>query len=578
MRVVYRDPDLGYLDSCLWVPKKHIPLEATKAALQFNTMDSRTMRFLTLWQETEHHLLIPREFWDPSSFSFEVVDCRPTEYPSTQVTSKITLDFKNPGETTQRDAVQSMREARGGILQLACGKGKTVCALELIAQEKVPAMIVVDNTHLMEQWEKAIEQFLHIPGGLGFIRGDRFDWDKDVVLTTYQTLSARAAEFPEHARRRFGLLIWDEAHHMAAPTWLVSADLFPGKRIGLTATPERADGMHVVYDFHLGKVLYKDLTQELKPQIFFLWTGLEVDTSDPLIKEKTCDVNGELHTGLLAGYFGQWRQRVDFILKEVRDAAAQGRKILVLSYSVAELVNMLAVWNNETSLYSDIPTPTPADVGETLDPQYLDDRTIRKLQRKRGELFDVLNHRVPLKHPLTAQDIKGIQMHVDEINNRLKQHEVAEKIQKELEKRQARYVKDLLANHGGKSTAGLMIGDIKPKERARMLREKQVTFAIMKYGREGLDEQSLDTVFVCEPMSQKNALQQLMGRVLRFVAGKKQPIVVFFEDNIGPIIGMCQNLRRHLNQWPLEEGGPFTYTLVGHPRKGRGTRTWGMKI
>lgn len=571
MRIVRRDPEKGYLDQALWVPKKHVSVDSVKAALTFSTMDARQMRFLTLWRETEHHLVIPREYWPLANLPFEVVDARQMNFPRTQVKSKITLDFKSPNETTQRDAVQAMQDSRGGILQLACGKGKTVCALELIAREQVPALIVVDNTHLIEQWQKSIAMFLDIPSGLGVIQGGKLDWKKDVVLTTYQTLAARAEEFPEDARRHFGLVIWDEAHHMAAPTWLVSADLFTGKRIGLTATPTREDGMHVVYDFHLGPVLYKDLTQELKPEIFFMWTGLEIDVTDPKVKEKVCDVNGELHTSMLNSYFGQWRARMDMILKEVTSAAAQGRKILVLSYSIAELVNMLAIWNGEASLYSDVPTPTPADVGETLDPYPLDERTILRLQKKRGELFDALNGK---GKPLTPQERKGIQLHVDDINTRLKKHEVHEKIEKELAKRQERYVKELLEKHGGASTAGLMIGDIKPKERARMLAEKQVTFAIMKYGREGLDEPSLDTVFVCEPMSQKNALQQLMGRVLRKRSGKKQPIVVFFEDNIGPIIGMCQNLRRHLNSWPVEEGGPFSYELVGHPRKGKGQRTW----
>lgn len=569
MRVVQRDPDKGYLAEMLWCPKKYIPVEATKAALTFSTMDDRQMRFLTLWQETEDHLLIPREFWDPSTFSFEVIDCRPTRFPVTDVKSRITLDFKSPGETIQKDAVSAMQAGRGGILQLACGKGKTVCALELIAREKVPALIVVDNTHLVEQWQKEIAKHLEIPSGLGTLQGQKLDWKKDVVLTTYQTLAARAEDFPEEARRHFGLIIWDEAHHMAAPTWARSADLFAGKRIGLTATPTRVDGMHVIYDFHLGPVLYKDLTQELKPDIFFMWTGLEVDETDPKIKELVCDVNGELHISMLNSYFGQWRPRLDFILDEVRVAAAQGRKILVLSYSIAELVNMLAIWNQQPVLYSDIPDPTPADVGETLTPVQLDDRTMRRIYGKLDEL------RKGLGDPqLPFNQKKPLQMHIEDLESRLKQHEVWKKVETEREKRQRTFVKDALTVP---STAGLMIGDIKPKERAKMLAEKQVTFAIMKYGREGLDEPSLDTVFVCEPMSQKNALQQLMGRVLRKKLGKKQPIVVFFEDNVGPIIGMCMNLRRHLNSWPLEEGGPFSFTLVGHPRKGKGQRTWATK-
>ena len=109
-----------------------------------------------------------------------------------------------------------------------------------------------------------------------------------------------------------------------------------------------------------------------------------------------------------------------------------------------------------------------------------------------------------------------------------------------------------------------MIHRVHPDKRTKMLREKQVTFAISKYGREGLDESSLDTVIINEPISDRNALQQVMGRVLRSKKGKKEAVVVFLEDNIGPLIGMCQKLRRHLSSWPEDEGGPFDYENIGH--------------
>lgn len=566
MHVVRKDPHTGYLDNLLWVPKAHVNVEGTKSALSFSVMDKKQMRFLCLYKETEHHLLVPREFWKVEDLDFPVVDLRPTSYAKTGVTSRITLDFKNPKLTTQRDSVKAMRESLGGVLQLACGLGKSICALELIAQEQVPALIVIDNTQLLEQWTTLIQEFLEVPGGMGRIQGPVFDWQKAIVMTTYQTLALRAADFPEEARRWFGLIIGDECHHLSAPTWARAADLFPGKRIGLTATPTRADGMHVIYDLHVGPVLYKNLSQELRPDIYFYWTGLQVDLSDEETRKRACDVNGELHTGLLYGHFGQWRERLDLILTEVRKAAAQGRKILVLSYSIDELMNLLTLWNGEEDTYTSIPMPTPEDVNETVLPQVLDPRGYKRVNTK---LAEVRRHiRDPRVEPLVRQKLE---MQRADLEHRLKAHDVATKIRLEYERRQRAYIKETLAKE---STAGLMIGSVKPKERQRMLKEKQVTFAIMKYGREGLDEPSLDTVFVCEPMSQRNALQQLLGRILRKKDGKRKPVAVFFEDDVGPIIGMCQNLRRHLRTWSADEGGPFTYTLVGHPRKGKAAPDW----
>ena len=565
MRLIRRDPDTGYVDSLLWMPKTQVNVEGVKSALTFSVNDKRQVRFFSLYRETPHHLLVPREFWDPKELTFPVIDARPLEYEKVDIRSRITLDSKNPAKTLQRDAVKAMRDSRGGILQLACGLGKTVCALELAAQEQVPTIIIVDNTHLYGQWMEAINQFLEVPGGIGQIGLGEFDWEgKSIVLATYTTLGQKAETFSQAFRKRFGLVIWDEAHHMAAPLWSKTADLFYGKRIGLTATPERADGTHVIYDFHIGKVLYKDLTQELKPAIYFYWTGMEANLNDPYVKAKVCDINGELHTSKLSSYFGQWQERLDLILGEVRLAASQGRRVLVLSYSVAELINMFCLWNGATSLYTDLMYPKAADVGETVEPCELTPREMKRMFARRGQLQTML------KNP-QLKDTHHVKMQLKEIDIRLHAHEVYKKCEAEFGKRQREFLKQALKTNTG--TGGIMIGDIKLEERMKMLREKQVVFSIMKYGREGLDEQSLDTVFVCEPMSQKNGLQQLMGRVLRKKAGKRTPVVVFFEDNIGPMIGMCTNLRRHLRSWPHDEGGPFTYEHVNHPTKGKRT-TW----
>jgi hypothetical protein len=99
----------------------------------------------------------------------------------------------------------------------------------------------------------------------------------------------------------------------------------------------------------------------------------------------------------------------------------------------------------------------------------------------------------------------------------------------------------------------------------RMLAERQVIFAIMKYGKEGLDDKKLSAIVACEPMSDKNTLQQVMGRP----RNKQNSELVFLEDNVGPLIGQCQKLRRHLRDWAPDEGGPFHYTQVGHPSVAR---------
>lgn len=447
----------------------------------------------------------------------------------------------------------ALLRARGGVLQLACGLGKTVVALDYIARRSVPAIIVVDTTQLMKQWRDEIELHLDIPNGVGLIQGDVFDWKKPLVLATYHSLAARAPQMNEEVRRWFGTAVWDEAHHVAAPMFSRSADLFYGVRLGLTATPDRDDGMHVVYNFHLGPVIYKNLHQDLKPRIYFVWTGTQLDKDDPRVLAATNDKNGELHIGKVAGFLGSQPHRIDFVLDQVRQATAHGRKVIVLSKSVDALINMLATWNKHPALITDIPFPEAADVGATVPPLMVEEEGIKKLTRKlHATIANIAKNPPNLQAELQTK--ANIELTLEAAN-------VYKKCLSLWNKKRDGYLKQLLSVP---STAGLMIYKVDPDTRTRLLRQNQVTFAIAKYGREGLNERSLDTIIVNEPLSSRNSLQQLMGRVLREKLGKKEPIVVFLEDDIGPFIGMCHKLRRHLTEWAHDEGGPFHYENIGH--------------
>lgn len=568
MKVIKRDPSKGYLDTNFWVPKAFCNVEGVKNSLTFQFVEKNAIKILTLWKETPSHLIVPREFWDTagSDITFPIIDCRPSTYTRVDIHSHIKLDHRPDekgvlqptGKDIQRCAMEALLRERGGILQLACGLGKTVVALDYASRLQVPTLIVVNTTQLALQWREEIERHLTIPDGIGLIGDGEFIWNKPIVLATYHTLANRAMDLPEEVRRWFGLIVWDEAHHLSAPKFCRSADLFFGRRILLTATPDRTDGYQIVYNFHAGKVIYKNLTQDLKPRIYFQWTGLQLNPRDPYVQAATKDKNGELHIGKVAGYFGRWKERLLFLLNLVKTAVQEGRKVLVLSKSVDEVVNLLAIWNGRPDLYTDIPFPSASEVGERAIPMEADAEELKKTKHSLHLIYASLKD--PALNPIRHQ-------HLNEkkrlLEHRLEQHRVHKKCESLYLKRQKTYREQLLAMP---SNAGIMIYKVDAEKRTEMLRRNQVTFAINSYGREGLDERSLDTVIVSEPLSDRNSLQQLMGRVLREKHGKKEPVVMFLEDDIGLFIGMCQQLRKHLKTWPIDEGGPFEYELLNNPR------------
>jgi len=564
MKLVKREADKGYLDCSLWIPKSKVNEQGVKNSLTFQ-FTSRTDEpfFIFLWKETKHHIIVPRAYWDVRKFDFEVIDCRPLKYTRVNVKSSIILDNHEKGETYQQEAFDALWKAQGGILQLKCGGGKTVIALELIARMKVPALIVVDTTQLLEQWTEDIEEFLTIPKGVGRIQASEFDWRKPVVLATYKTLANRSGTMPEQVRRWFGLILWDEAHHVAAPTFSKAADIFYGKRIGLTATATRDDGLHIIYDAHLGPILYKNLKQTLTPKIYFLQTGLSLNLADPKVKNQVVDKNGEVHLKKLAGYFGTWKERLNIVIDEAREAVDNGRKVLVICDSINEVMNCAALWTygSKAKLYTDIPIPTPKQAGVSLPigaiPKELSKRRLARINLTLRRVKKQLQSNKTLNPTKRGQlDIQRKALELE-----LKQHDAFKAIEKELRRRQREYVKKLTA----KSTAGMMTSLVTPKKRTEMQKNLRVTFSIAKYGREGLDDKKLDTVIIADPMSSKNILQQVMGRTQRPKA--ITPLLIILEDSIGKLIGMCNKLRTYLRNWPEDEGGPYTFQQVVHQQK-----------
>jgi len=574
MKVIKRQPHKGYLDCWLWVPKQFVDMDGTKRALTYevNDYNGRT-KWLYLWQETADHLLLPRAFWDPSTLPFQVVDCRPTKFTKFNIRSRIKLDhlpqdvngiiqLMPTHRVVQKNAFKALSDSYGGVLQLACGKGKTIVALKLIATEGTPALICLDNTNLLSQWKDDIEEFLDVPGGVGFIMAGKKQWKKAIVLATYQSIANWSATMPEEVRRWFSKIIFDEGHHVSAPTYAKGAPLIYGNRFSLTATPERDDGFHIISDLHLGKVLYKDLSPELRPTIAFYWTGLEPDMRDPNVAARVLDINQEVHVSKLAGYFGQWNPRLQLIIETCVEAITKHRRVLVLSNSVDEVINLMVIWTRgwpeltNGGMYTDIPIPTPQDVGETLTPADLPTKDLKKIVKAQLRLTS------QLKKATSTGDQQLIQAELDQVQQTLKQFAVHKKIKNLMEKRQKAFIKQLVSEC---SSAGMLTYGVPPATRQQFLNSCPLNFAVTKYGKEGLDCQALDTVVLSSLFSSKNGLQQVMGRPTRPMPGKKSPLIVALVDNVGQCLGMSKKLQGHLRSWPREEGGPYDFILVNYP-------------
>jgi len=144
---------------------------------------------------------------------------------------------------------------KGGMLVLPCGYGKTVCALFIASQMKRRTLVLVHKAFLVDQWRERAETFL--PGcTVGKIQQNTVNYEADVVIGMVQSLSKR--EYASEVMSSFGFLLIDESHHMAAPVLHKALRQIPARYVvGLSATPERRDGLTTLLYWSMGSICYK---------------------------------------------------------------------------------------------------------------------------------------------------------------------------------------------------------------------------------------------------------------------------------------------------------------------------------
>ena len=105
-------------------------------------------------------------------------------------------------------------KGNGGILELPCGFGKTICALKMISDIKKKTLIIVHKEFLMNQWIERINDFLQ-SAKIGKIQGKVFDIEgKDIVIGMLQTLYDK--DLGANAFTSFGLTVIDEVHRIGS--------------------------------------------------------------------------------------------------------------------------------------------------------------------------------------------------------------------------------------------------------------------------------------------------------------------------------------------------------------------------
>jgi superfamily II DNA or RNA helicase len=148
------------------------------------------------------------------------------------------------------------REGGRGVVVLPTGTGKTFLAMLAIRKAARPALVVTPTIDLLNQWYGQLKDAFGVE--IGLLGGGSYDI-RPLTVSTYDSAYIHL----ERWGNKFGLLVCDECHHLPGPSYrLIAAGSIAPYRLGLTATPERADGQEALLPELLGPIVYRrEITQ-----------------------------------------------------------------------------------------------------------------------------------------------------------------------------------------------------------------------------------------------------------------------------------------------------------------------------
>ena len=140
-------------------------------------------------------------------------------------------------------------EGGSGVIVLPCGAGKTVVGMAVMERLKNETLILTTGITALRQWrDELLDKTDLSPEDIGEYSGERKEI-RPITITTYQILTYRHRKdgefphFPLFNLGNWGLVIYDEVHLLPAPVFRFTAEIQSKRRLGLTATLVREDGL-----------------------------------------------------------------------------------------------------------------------------------------------------------------------------------------------------------------------------------------------------------------------------------------------------------------------------------------------
>jgi len=219
----------------------------------------------------------------------------------------------------------------GGILEVPCGKGKTVMALKIICNIQKKTLILVHKEFLMNQWIERIEEF--VPNArVGKIQAQICDIeDKDIVIGMIQTMYTKT--YDQSIYDQFGLTIIDEVHRIGSEEFSKTLlKTITPYMLGISATVERKDKLTKLLYMFIGPKIYSE-KREGEDEVTV--RAIDYRSLDDEFNQVEVDFRGQTKYSTMIRKLCEYGPRSDFIVRIIGDLIKENPdgQIMILAHN-----------------------------------------------------------------------------------------------------------------------------------------------------------------------------------------------------------------------------------------------------
>ncbi len=261
----------------------------------------------------------------------------------------ISVQFNGVLRNNQQEAVNVLASNNNGVLSATTAFGKTVTAIGLIAKHGVNTLVLVHTKALLNQWVKALEQFLTIdtvpeeneskhkrrkplsPIGTLSSTGNKLHGIIDIALMQSCISDNEVKTFVKD----YGMVIADECHHVSAVNFEQILKATNAHYVyGLTATPIRKDGHQPIIFMQCGPIRYSaDAKSQMLNQTFERLLVPRFTPFSPI-------VGRDLSYTKVAEQLAEDEYRNLFIVRDVVESLKEGRSPIILTSRTSHVATL----------------------------------------------------------------------------------------------------------------------------------------------------------------------------------------------------------------------------------------------